>query len=253
MALDEYVKKLKIVVDSKELAKFKTLSTQLFDNISNKFTDTIKKFFQDILAESKKLLDEMSSYDIANSYKVNSYARQLALQYGLSSSEAFAFNKVKNELGISSEEDLVMMNENQREKFAERIAYWNDKYQELSDSEYFETLQKFQLEMEEFKTEMELDVIKFFMDNKDTIKNFMSFAIDFMKETLLLIGQVLNFLGYDQSQKLNASDIVQNYGGSSVQNIKIDNTFNGIQATDRNELINAGKLTWVQLKKSMEV
>ena len=221
--------------------------------------DALTEFFQDTFKAAKERILDMASYDLENSLFTNSSAREQALKYGImDSSQNYALSQAMGELGMSSEEDLMFMNPAQQEKFAERMGYWSGKYTELANKDFFRTVQEFQLEWSEFKYGMELGMIEFFMQNKDTIKQVMEAGMQFMEGTLTVLGAILDFLQISRSdsQRNAASmEIVRNYtGGTNMTNVNINNTLNPSSQvlTDKQMLSQAGQLSYAQLIEALK-
>lgn len=221
--------------------------------------DALTDFFKDTFSAAKERILDMASYDLENSLFVNSFARRQALKYGITdSAQNYALSQAMSELGMSSEEDLMFMNPAQQEKFAERMGYWSGKYTELANKDFFRTVQEFQLEWSEFKYDMELGMIEFFMQNKDTIKRVMEVGMQFMEGVLTLLSSILDFfqISRSDSQKHAASmEIVRNYTSrTSTTNVNINNTLNPSSQvlTDKQMLSQAGRLSYAQLIEALK-
>ncbi len=227
----------------------------MFESIGDALTD----FFKETLKAAKERILEMASYDLANSLFTNASARQQALKYGIMDpAQNYALSQAMSELGMSSEEDLMFMNPAQQEKFAERMGYWSGKYTELANKDFFRTVQEFQLEWSEFKYDMELGMIEFFMQNKDTIKQVMEVGMQFMEGVLTLLSSILDFfqISRSDSQRHAASmEIVRNYTSrTSTTNVNINNTLNPSSQvlTDKQMLSQAGRLSYAQLIEALK-
>ena len=221
--------------------------------------DTLIDFFKDTFNAAKERILDMASYDLQNSLFTNSFAREQALKYGIMDpAQNYALSQAMGELGMSSEEDLMFMNPAQQEKFAERMGYWSGKYTELANKDFFRTVQEFQLEWSEFKYDMELGMIEFFMQNKDTIKRVMEVGMQFMEGVLTLLSSILDFfqISRSDSQRTAASmEIVRNYTSrTSTTNVNINNTLNPSSQvlTDKQMLSQAGRLSYAQLIEALK-
>ena len=212
------------------------------NNISSaisKISENMKQLFTDAISEYKN----MASYSLSTSLKINQTAVDQALTYGLSDSQNYALTKAMEELGATSEDDLYTMTPAQQERFSERIAYWTNKYDELSDANIFTTYENYQAEINDLKSELQTSVIKFFADNKDIIIWSLETGASILEGIMNTITKITEFLGLkSQTSASIVSDTINNtYGGSSKStNIKIDNTFNGTNTTDITKLRNAG-------------
>lgn len=234
--------------------------------IKDTFSDTLKSinkaltdFFKETFEAAKKRILDMASYDLENSLFANASARAQALKYGITDpAQNYALSQAMRELGMSSEEDLMFMNPAQQEKFAERIGYWSSKYTELANKDFFRTVQEFQLEWSEFKYGIEVGMIEFFMQNKDTLMQLMETGVQFMEGTLTLLKAILDFFQISRSdyQRNAASmEIVRNYiGGTKTTNVNINNTLNPSSQvlTDKQMLAQAGQLSYAQLIEALK-
>jgi hypothetical protein len=105
---------------------------------------------------------------------------------------------------------------------------------------------------------MELGMIEFFMQNKDTIKQVMEAGMQFMEGILTLLGSILDFLQISRSdsQRTAASmEIVRNYTSkTSTTNVNINNTLNPSSQvlTDKQMLSQAGQLSYAQLIEALK-
>jgi len=265
----ETFKNLKIMLDdlsesTKQTANKSIVRKLIKDKLGNileSIGDALTDFLKDTFNAAKERIFDMASYDLQNSLFTNSSAREQALKYGIMDpAQNYALSQVMGELGMSpeSEEDLMFMNPAQQEKFAERMGYWSGKYTELANKDFFRTVQEFQLEWSEFKYGMELGMIEFFMQNKDTIKQVMEAGMQFMEGTLTLLGSILDFLQISRSdtQRNAASmEIVRNYiGGTNTTSVNISNTLNPSSQvlTDKQMLSQAGQLSYAQLIEALK-
>lgn len=221
--------------------------------------DALTDFFKETFKAAKERILDMASYDLANSLFTNASARQQALKYGITDpAQNYALSQAMRELGMSSEEDLMFMNPAQQEKFAERMGYWSGKYTELANKDFFRTVQEFQLEWSEFKYDMELGMIEFFMQNKDTIKQVMEVGMQFMEGVLTLLSSILDFfqISRSDSQRHAASmEIVRNYTSrTNTTNVNINNTLHPSSQvlTDKQMLSQAGQLSYAQLIEALK-
>lgn len=146
------------------------------------FFSELKQTFSDAWDELGSILD----YSLLS----NSQTRQTMLKYGLSSSEAYAFEQTKNLLGINSDEDLFWMNSKQREKFVEKFSEYTERYQKLYDSGFFEKYQELQWEMKEFQEDITYEAMEFIIQNKELIKGFLQFQLDAAKYIIQFIDWV---------------------------------------------------------------
>ena len=186
----------------------------------------------------------------------NAETRDLAFTYGFSGSQAYGFTKAKDIMGIESDEDLMYLTGAQSQKFQELMSKYSEKYSELYDSGFFDEYEEYQYEMKEFREEITMEVVKFFMDNKDTIKDGMRAIMKLTEFVLNALSWLVNFLGGSRSESQIAAttnDIINSYATSNNKNtnVTIDNTFNNVAKEDQSWLANAGSMTYEQVIKAL--
>lgn len=188
---------------------------------------------KDTFTGAWKELDTM----LQSSLLTNQTTRENAFNYGMSASESYGFEKAKSMLGISSEEDLWYMNDQQKSKFQEIMTRYAEKYTELADKGFFEKQLDFQIEMQELKLDMQMEVIEFFMDHKDTIVKGFEIIMWGMETIVNLLDGVIGLLSPDdttseEARTANINSILREYTNNNQINVSQTNnaTFNG--ATD---------------------
>ena len=213
------------------------------DDFLNSFTDKVlgglKKVFENAWKELKNV--------ISFSRMSNSETRDLMLGYGFSGSQAYGWTKAMGALGFNSEEDLMYASTEELTMFREAFNKYSDKYNKLYDDGTFKTMREFEVEMAEFKEDMTLEVVQFFMDNKDGIKKALLALIDLSEFVIGTIGKFFNLMSSDgrsSSERAAATaSIIRNYSNiNNGTNVRIDNTFNNVAKSDQGWLINAGQM-----------
>lgn len=195
------------------------LKSQFLNKLSglaNSFLSGIGKTFTKAWGELNKMLQ--------SSLLTNRNTRENAFLYGFSPAESYGFDKAKNMLGIQSEEDLWYMNDLQKSKFQDIMAKYADKYNQLYDSGFFDKYLEFQIEMEEFKLDMQMEIIEFFMQNKDTIRQFMEISMKAMEFIVQALGWLVDRFSQnnetsERTRTANMNDIINGY----TTNNKINN------------------------------
>lgn len=182
--------------------------------VLNKMEDLAKSFLQGIANVFKDAWGELKNI-MQSSFMTNSTTRENMFNYGFSAAESYGFEQAKSMLGISSEEDLWYMNDMQRQKFQEVMTKYAEKYNKLSDSGFFDTMLEYQIEMEEFKKDVQLELVQFFVDNKDTIKTFMKLSMDFLKVIMQgvtwLVEHFTDRRTTDEEKAANIDSILNSY------------------------------------------
>lgn len=242
------------------------------ENIKKMAKDNLKKMFvnlgesivnllEDSFSNAISRLEDMASYDLQNSLFFNRSAYDQMLEYGIMDpSQNYALTQAMGEFGLNSQEDIAS-GFYDRDKFAERIGYYTDYYRQLADKDFFRTFQEFQLEWSNFKTELEMSMISFFMDNKDLIQDVLKGLIDFMHFVMQAIDGIRNFFRVsgvnDNERAIAAQGIVDSYSYSNQStrnNVNINNNLypNSQTLTDKSALERAGQVSYAQLISALE-
>lgn len=267
--LQDYMKML--TKGNEELAKefnttvtgpFKQSTEVMIGNLKTQFVDGVSKIASDFLSSIGKLFkDAWKELDtmLQSSLLTNSNTRQNAFTYGFDASESYGFDKAKEMLNIQNEEDLFYMDDTQQNKFQEIMTKYSEKYDKLYDSGFFDKYLEFQIEMKEFKLDMQMEIIEFFMDNKDTIKKFMELTMSAMEFIVEALGWLMNNLGgpsetSDENKLSNINDIINSYSSNNstvTQSFNNNNTFNGNTDSQKEAYLNMLNAQMVGAKKSL--
>lgn len=248
----------------KTFGKFMSGTGELFKNASKLFSGDFDSL-NDILTSALESLGSLlaSGFDelenILNfSQLSDANTRDLMMRYGFSNSEAYGYTKAMGALGFESEEDLMYANQQELELFRKSFEKYSGKYNELYNSGMFDSMQEFNTQMEEFKEDVKLEVVDFFMNNQDTIRAAMKGIISLAEFAITALGKIVQWLNPDartsDSQKAaNTASIISNYSNiNSGTNVSIDNTFNNVAKSDQTWLAHAGQLTYEQIIKALQ-
>lgn len=248
----------------KTFGKFMSGTGELFKNASKLFSGDFDSL-NDILTSALESLGSLlaSGFDelenILNfSQLSDANTRDLMMRYGFSNSEAYGYTKAMSALGFESEEDLMYANQQELGLFRKSFEKYSGKYNELYNSGMFDSMQEFNTQMEEFKEDVKLEVVDFFMNNQDTIRAAMKGIISLAEFAITALGKIVQWLNPDartsDSQKAaNTASIISNYSNiNSGTNVSIDNTFNNVAKSDQTWLAHAGQLTYEQIIKALQ-
>lgn len=234
------------------VGKLKRQIVDKLSNIANSFISGIANVFKDAWAELGNMVDQ--------SFLTNSTYRENAFSYGFSASESYGFEQAKSMLGVRSEEDLWYMNEYQQEKFRDIMTKYAERYESLYDSGFFEDYLDYQIEMQEFQQDVQLEIVEFFMNNKDTIKEFMDVGIESMQYIVKALAWIMNAVNPNDSTsndtKLdNINSILEQYiSNNNVTNntVNMDGTytFNGTTDSQKSYYVDMLKSSMVEAKKA---
>lgn len=252
----DYSKKIVIGIDfkdslknfgeslAKDVIKFSNSITEEIKKPLKSIADTIVNSFVDGIREMKNMLEysQLSS----------SHTRELAFRYGFSSSQSYGWDKALRAVGLEGEEDLFYANTQELKQFREAFEKYSNYYSQLYDSGFFEKMQEYQFEMNDFRNEIQMQVVKFFMENKDTIKAGMQGILTIAEVVVRGFSWLVSLIG--DRQYATTSDIINQWGTSSTKNnnVNINNTFNGVGKEDETWLANAGTLSYQQVIQSLK-
>lgn len=187
----------------------------LLKDIGKKVATAIQQTAKDAL----KMLSEAATYDVANSYIMNSDARNQMLRYGLSSKQSYAFSKTSGMMGIKSEEDLFWMNDNQREMFQSLMQKEMSIYDTMRQNGTLEGFQKMQIDFQILKQEFLANVVSFLVKNKDTIMTTLRVGLGLLETIANGVLKVLSIFG-----KASSSNILDSgYSTDTISNSTTNN------------------------------
>lgn len=260
--IKEFTEEMEEVDFKKSTSEFKKKLKELGEDM----VDSIKDFFEDVFKAALDRIQDMASYDLANTRVFNREAYDQAMRYGITDpSQNYALAKAMEDFNLRSEED-IMVGAYDREAFAKQIGYYTDQYKQLSDKDFFRTVQDFTFEWQQFKHELEFSLIEFFMENKEAIKTTLRLGIKFMGYVMTALDGILKFMriGRTEDEKQSAlSNIVNQYSNLSEvntssqkvynNNININNNVESSQLLgDKGILDRANKTTHAQLIKILK-
>lgn len=218
-----------------------SFATKEIGKLFTKIENLAKNFYKEIWNSAKKMLDDVATYSLSSSYITNASARNQALTYGLSDAQNYAFTQVKSLMGISSDEDLYYMNENQRAMFSTLMEKYSSLYEEMNASGQLADYQEVKLTWKELKAEWSATIVKFFSENKDTIIGFMNAGMSFMSFVMNSLSTLVNFFAGTTSGGLDYLSNATAVSSSNVRNnnVVFYNTANANSVSEANNLVNS--------------
>ncbi len=192
-SLDAQLKKAQDVKESTIAANsISSLAKEATLSITAMVVKEVIKLTEKIYTNVKKTIDDVASYSISSSYKVNSQAREQMLTYGLSESQNYAFTQTKSLMGITSDEDLFWMNDNQRAMFTSLMEKETEIYDKMLSNGTLEGFQEMQIDMAILKQEFYAEIVKFVSDNKELILNTMDVTVSALTGLLQVTTWIFN-------------------------------------------------------------
>lgn len=229
---------------------------------TNKFTDKLKSIGADFIDKTKQVFsdawNELSNI-LSYSQLTDSSVREQAFTYGFNPAENYAFSKSLDFMGLSGIDDMFYMNQQQREKFLGLFTKYQEKYSSLYDSGFFDTMQDFKWEMQEFKEDFVYSIADFMMENKDVIKTVLQCVIDVSEWILTVFASFINSItgNNKRTESDKAAMRAAIFGTNNTtttnnnMNMKFDNTFNITESTNQEALSHSGAMTYESIIRAL--
>lgn len=215
-------------------ANMTSLMTSLETDLIKVGIEAIKKLGQAIVKtfkEAYQTLLDTATYSTSTSLISNSSAREQQLSYGLNESQNYAFTQTKSLLGISSDEDLYYMNENQRAMFSKLMSKEMEFYEDMTQNGSLESFQEMQIDIKILKQEFMSKIVQFIANNKDAILEFVESALDILSNLLDGVSNILSFLGYKNKEE-TAGSKTSTLSTSEIQELLSNKYNNGTSTFD---------------------
>lgn len=191
----------------------------------DKLGKIVKKGFDSVLTSFKEAwtdLRELVGYSKLSTRSV----REQMFSYGFTFAENYAFDKTMGLLGLSDVEDLWYLNQQEQSKFMEKFGEYSDRYTQLYDQGFFEEMEQYDWEMQEFKEDLKYSFMQWFVDNRDIIKSGMEAIMTIAKWVLKAFGWIFGGSGtVSESEKAaKNAEILNTYGNhyGNVSNVSVD-------------------------------
>lgn len=226
--------------NKKKLEDAKKNFGEFAKDAAEKLWDKFSDFVSDIGDLMGEILQNISS-SFTTSYRYSSKEWETYSNYGLSGAQGYAMREAMSRMNLSSLEDyykMVSMNPESADRFNELFEKYEKQYEQ--NKELAEEVQKFQEEWTDFKEEIATDFLKWFSENKDTVKAVMEFGLTVLKGLAEIIGDIINFFGGDSGMDNTipeSSDIVQNYVNNN-KDTRMTNNFNyNVNGTNATQVV----------------
>lgn len=229
--------------------------------LGKKIYDTAKEYITQLYEDAKRMMSNLASYS-SSSKVFSEQATNLRLTWGLDSKSAYALQNALEDVGLGSVDEYLekgwMLNEEQRNYLKEQLKLYEKNYEE--NEQIALEFQNFEVEWKQFKQELTVEFVHFLMENKELIKSSMKAmmqASEVLIEILATLVDMYDFgKGDERGQSTRdaaTSDILSNYTNNNQRNtnVSISNTFNTSDRVDRQELLNAGTLTYQQIIEAL--
>lgn len=201
----------------------------------------------------------VATYNTSSSLITNAAAREQQIKYGLTSDKNYGFTRAKEMLNIQSDEDLMYMNKDQRDRLLQYMDRYSKWYSEIESSGVLASIQEMQLEFNELKEELAMDFLQWVAENKDTIMACIKGIFEFIKWIANLIVDIVQLFGgktknYDLYDAAKASDTYNSNNNSKNtqinMNINTTNNATGVLGS-QDALDKFNEENWSQLAKQV--
>lgn len=234
---------LKAIKENMKLAKevfekaHPTISKAM-QKTANIISSVFKKLFNDIKRGILEAFDPskgIASYDMSTSLFTNAEARQRSMRYGLSAGQTYALTKTMDMLNMG-EEDLMWMNEAQKEKFNELMNKYSNLYDNMTNNGFAQGIQEAQLEIKMLKEDLKNKFLTWFSANKEAIIGSINAILSVLKGLASFVMSILNILSFGRfssnSSALSADELnnTSNYNNKQINLNQTVNNNNNINS-----------------------
>ena len=190
----------------------------------------------------------------------NPAVREQAFEFGFSPSENYAYSKAMDVMGLSSFEDLYFLTEKQWKRFNDNFEKFEERYSNLYDEGFFESVEDFNYQLAEWEEEMKYEFLEFFVDNKELIMG----SLDVLTELLGYVTAATRWLlktfggtSQDLDERKRArrvAEIINTQNGSTTKNttVTFSPVFNGVGSETKASLDTSLSLVKEQILLALE-
>ena len=185
----------------------------------------LKSIMGDVVSTIKEALDPnkgMASYNTGSSIFTNSAARESQMKYGLSTSSNYAFMQARSMLGLNTDEDLMYMNQSQKEVFNNIMDRYKTWYTQLESTGALVKLQEAQLEFKMFKQELSMKLLNWFANHKEAIFKILEITMNTLEFIANVVGWILDLIPGSTKASSSSLSNSDSYGSNTNSNININ-------------------------------
>lgn len=246
---------------------------QAAQKVSAVFERVGKAALDFVIAPFKKLADKtmeavtamfnfssgIATFATSTSLVTNAAARESQLKYGLTEAQNYGFTKAKEMLNIQSDEDLMYMNSEQRERLLSYMENYTNWFDDMRNSGVLQNIQEMQLEFNELKEELAMEFLSWVAENKETLMTCIKGIFEVIKAIANFVMQIVTLFGgkgtnYDLYNAASASDNINNNNNSKNTqiNMNINTTNNATGVLGSQEALNQfNEQNWEELSKQI--
>ena len=201
-----------------------------------KLGDTLSSFFKSLFSEAIKSIKEMNSYN-SQGLHFSKDARDQQLEWGFSDSENYAVSKLAKEKNLSYEDFISgELNPKQEEYYKKMLAEYSKNYELMKSSGALEKMSESYEVFEKFKDEFKQTIMKFIVENGDTIMTVLKGLMQAALGILKFVSGIFSAFSDGSEDDSTVSSNVSNLINQGVTNNNHTNT-----CTFNNTINNANK------------
>ena len=201
-----------------------------------KLGDTLSSFFKSLFSEAIKSIKEMNSYN-SQGLHFSKDARDQQLEWGFSDSENYAVSKLAKEKNLSYEDFISgELNPKQEEYYKKMLGEYSKNYELMKSSGGLEKMADTYETFEKFKDEFKQTIMKFIVENGDTIMTVLKGLMQAAFEILKFVNGIFAAWSDGIEDDSTISNNVSNLINQGVTNNTSNNSF-----TFNNTINNANK------------
>ena len=176
-----------------------TSTAQIFAKIAKLVAIPFKKLAEGAMDVVKSFMDlktGIATFSTATTLISNQAAREQQMKYGLTSAQNFAFTQAKQMLNIQGDEDLMYMNQKQREKFLSYMQRYSIWFDQMQQSGVLDNIQEMQLEFNELKQQIGMEFLSWVAANKETIMGAIKGIFEAVKWIANLVLDIIRIFSF---------------------------------------------------------
>lgn len=228
------------------------VALSILSKIAEKALKELKEIVDDSVDELHNVIDysRLSNKDV----------REQAFEFGFSPAENYAYSKAMDVMGLSGFEDLYFLTEKQWKRFNDNFEKFSERYSNLYDEGFFESVEDYNYRLAEWEEEMKYEFLEFFVDNKELIMG----SLDVLTELLGYVTAATRWLlktfggtSQDLDERKRArrvAEIINTQNGSTTKNttVTFSPVFNGVGSETKASLDTSLSLVKEQILLALE-
>ena len=228
------------------------VALSILSKIAEKALKKLKEIVDDSVDELHNVVDysRLSNKDV----------REQAFEFGFSPAENYAYSKAMDVMGLSGFEDLYFLTEKQWKRFNDNFEKFSERYSNLYDEGFFESVEDYNYRLAEWEEEMKYEFLEFFVDNKELIMGSLDVLTELLGYVTAATRWLLKIFGgtsQDLDERKRArrvAEIINTQNGSTTKNttVTFSPVFNGVGSETKASLDTSLSLVKEQILLALE-